>query len=289
MQLKDLEAVNAATLEALRVNPSQVNFRDHPYFGFYEVDIFECPRFLMFTNNDCPRGWDILFARRFEPHSMKLWCRLARQATGILDIGAHVGVYSLAAAALRPDLPIHAFEPNPYAYSRLRMHKLINGFENIVEHPVAVGNANQPVHFGWVKKPTLQIASGAGVGKRVGESVENTVVPMEMLDGSELAATLGDRPLVKIDVEGSEVLAIQGMQEILALKPDIILETFSQTACETINAIFQPLGYKIYKIREEAGVVEPQEMLRPASVASGDLNQLVTTRDAAEIAAALSP
>ena len=32
----------------------------------------------MFTNNDCPRGWDILFERYFEPQSMKLWCRLAR-------------------------------------------------------------------------------------------------------------------------------------------------------------------------------------------------------------------
>src|SRR4051812_21792583 len=110
MQLSELEAQNAATLALLRKGGQKVDFREHPYIGFYEVDIFECPPFVMFTGNDCPRGWDILYERSFEPQSMRIWCRLARTATGILDIGAHVGVYSLAAASLRKDIKIHAFE-----------------------------------------------------------------------------------------------------------------------------------------------------------------------------------
>ena len=49
----------------------------------------------------------------FEPHAMKVWARLCRSATGVLDIGANVGIYSLCAARLRPDLSVHAYEPNP--------------------------------------------------------------------------------------------------------------------------------------------------------------------------------
>jgi len=277
MVIEDLEAVNAATLAAIRENPpASLDPLNYPYFGFYTVDLFECPPFLMFTSHDCPRGWNILFERYFEPYSMKIWCRLARTATGILDIGAHVGVYSLAAASLRSDISIHAFEPNPYAFARLRMHKLVNGYSHLTEHTVAVGNDDRLVKFGWVKKPTLQIASGAGIGGRKGGNTENTVAQMIKLDGKGLAATVGTRPLVKIDVEGAEALTMAGMQEVLALMPDIILETFSQNSCDEINAMILPLGYRVYKIHESEGRLTAQDRLEPAVVQTGNLNQLLT-------------
>src|SRR4051812_3718121 len=101
------------------------------YCGFFEAAIFDCPPFVMFTNNDCPRSKQIIYEKEFEPRSMALWCSLAKAATTIVDVGAHVGVYSLAAAALRPDLGVHAIEPNPYAFARLRVNKHANGFSNI--------------------------------------------------------------------------------------------------------------------------------------------------------------
>lgn len=285
MQLEDLEARNAETLRLLRESKGTVDPMEHPYFGYYTADIFECPKFIMFTNHDCPRGWDILFNRYFEPQSMKIWCRLARTATGIVDIGAHVGVYSLAAAALRNDIKIHAFEPNPNAYTRLRMHKIVNSFDNIVEHWFAVGDQDGHVHFSWVKKPTLQISSGGGVGQRKGDNIEQIVVPMHKLDGTGLPAMIGARPLVKIDVEGGEVSTIGGLREILALEADIILETFSDASCNAINPILKSLGYNVFKIFERAGRIEPVGALTPCSVASGDFNHLITRRSAAEIAA----
>lgn len=291
MKLSELQFRNEATLQAIReshVRGVPVDAQAHPYYGFYEADIFECPPFLMFTNNDCPRAWDILFHRRFEPQSMKIWCRLARNATGILDVGAHVGVYSLAAATLRPDLQIHAFEPNPYAFARLRMHKLVNGFKHIQEHTVAVGEQNDVVHFGWVKKPTLQISSGGGVGKRKGDNVENTIARMVALDGSGVASLIGPRALVKVDVEGGEAGAMRGMQEVLALKPDLILETFNPKACDAINAMIAPLGYQVYKVFEHEQRVERCSQLMPADMQSGDFNQLLTMRPEDEIAALAS-
>lgn len=287
MNLHDLEANNQATLKALRelgkIPGDAAHIAKYPYFGFYEVDLFDCPPFLMFTNNDCPRGWNILFERYFEPHSMKLWCQMARRATGILDIGAHVGVYSLAAAALRKDITIHAFEPNPYAFARLRMHKLVNGFSNIEEHTFAVGDRSAAVAFGWAKKATLQIASGASVGERKGERAENTLALMRSLDETGAAATLGNRGLVKIDVEGGEIAALTGMQQVLALKPDIILETFSQGACDVINPMIAALGYRSYRIAEKAGHLIAQDKLYPCEMTGEDFNQLLTVREPNEL------
>ena len=288
MRLKDIETRNAEALDIIRQTPEGIDIADHPqfgYFGYYEVDIFECPTFLMFTNNDCPRGWDILFLRHFEPQSMKLWCRLARTATGILDIGAHVGVYSLAAAALRDDVKIHAFEPNPHAYSRLRMHKHINEFAQILEHAIAVADKTAFSHFSWARKSTSQISSGGSlVDRGDGEGIEKTVVQTAPLDGSGLTSTLGQKPLIKIDVEGAEANAFRGITEILALKPDIILETFSQKSCDVINEMILPLGYNVYHILEKERQIEQREQLQPCKMEpGGSFNQLLTCRPATEI------
>lgn len=284
MQLEQLEARNAETLRLLREGKGKVDPMQHPYYGYYTVDLFECPAFLMFTNHDCPRGWDILFDRYFEPQSMKIWCRLARTATEILDIGAHVGVYSLAAAALRKDIKIRSFEPNPNAYTRLRMHKIVNAFDNIIEHWFAVGDQDGHVQFSWAKKATLQISSGGGIGTRKGDNVETIVVPVHRLDGTGIAGLVGARPLIKIDVEGGEVGTVRGMTELLALNGDIILETFSQAACDAINPTLKSLGYNVFKIFERAGKIEQTDMLHPCAVASGDFNHLITRRSAEEIA-----
>lgn len=289
MLLVDIEARNAEALEVIQQHPEGIDTANHPelgFFGYYEADIFECPTFLMFTNNDCPRGWDIMFSRSFEPQSMKLWCRLARTATGIVDIGAHVGVYSLAAASLRKDIKIHAFEPNPYAFSRLRMHKTLNKFDQIVEYTVAVSDKSGISKFNWAKKSSLQISSGGTLMKRDDEGTERTIVQTTTLDGTGLAPILGNRPLLKIDVEGAETHTFHGIQEILALKPDIILETFSQSSCDVINEMIQPLGYSAYHILEKEGRVVPRERLSPCTVdANGNFNQLLTTLPPADIAA----
>lgn len=288
MDLQELEATNAATLRVLHEQGTSVDPLQHPYYGYYTVDLFECPPFVMFTNNDCPRGWNILFERRFEPESMKLWCRLARTASGILDIGAHVGVYSLAAAALRPDTKIHAFEPNPNAYTRLRMHKIVNKFDNIVEHWFAVGQKDDYVHFSWGKKPTLQISSGGGVGLRKGANIESIVVPQRKLDGTGLLGTLGPNPLVKIDVEGGEASTVAGMNEAFDLDADIILETFHQASCDAINDVILPRGYNVFKILETVGRVEVTDRLYPCALASGDFNQFITRRRPADVQALLA-
>ena len=237
----------------------------------------------MFTNNDCPRAMNILIGRSFEPSSMKIWCRLARTATGILDIGASVGVYALAAASIRKDLKIHAFEPNPHAYARLRMHKLLNKFDNIVEHIFAVGDKNQYVNFCWFIKPFVQISSGGGVGPGQGKGIENIQVPMQMLDGTGIAPMIGNRALIKIDVEGGEVATFNGMTEVLRLRPDIILETFSQQSCDAINALILPLGYHVYKIIEAEHRLVRQDKLMPCNPSELDFNQFLTVRMPEEV------
>ena len=249
------------------------------HVGFYDADLFDCPSFKMFTAGDCPRANDILVGKRFEPESMRLWCRLAKDATSILDIGAHVGVYSLAAASLRKDIPIHAFEPNPYAFARLREHILLNGFENIVEHHEALSSQTGMAAFSWYVRPEHLISSGGSLGPRpplAGMERESIPVFTKRLD--ELPIDYGTRPLAKIDVEGAERHVLSGAQALLASKPDLIIESFDQSNCNRITEMLRP-GYSVFKIIED-GRLEPIEQLTAADGRnSQDFNQFITWRE----------
>ena len=273
--LADLAAANLATLDAIRAGAAR--WPVNAYYGYYTVGIFDCPPFVMFTNNDCPRAINILYQGAFEPGSMALWCRYARDATAILDVGAHVGVYALAAAALRTDIDIHAFEPNPFASARLRLHKEFNGFVNIIEHRMGVGHKNTVTTVSWGTEKHL-IPSGASLAKRPGGGIlEQAYIQLATLDSLDLGP-LGARGLIKIDVEGAEDLVFMGMKGHLAAKPDIILETFSQAKCDTINDLLLPLGYKAYLIHEDTRLLEPQDRLLARTTESRDFNQFLTTR-----------
>jgi len=278
MNVKDIDAINQAFHKSRALEPGGKGDpnADLAYYGYVDVTLFDCPPFVMFTNNDSPVVKAIM-SGSFEPQSMRLWCHLARKATGILDIGANVGVYSLCAAGLRPDLQVHAFEPNPYAFARLRMHKALNAADNIQEHTVAVGDANGIYPFAWKIKAHGNIASGGRVGETTSPGAERTVVSMATLNGTGFDKVLGSRGLIKIDVEGTEAAAFKGMTEVLALKPDIILETFEPEACVTINAMLQSLGYRAYAILEGERRLVAQDGLKPRSQAGSDFNQFLTT------------
>ena len=245
------------------------------YEGFYKVSLFNCMPFEMFTVGDCPRAKNILDEQSFESCSTLLWASFCGKATAILDIGAHVGVYSLIAASLRKDITVHAFEPNPYAFARLRVHKLRNKFTNIAEHHVALAAKHGYTNFSWYVKPDLSISSGGSLGARAEREdypTETVVVEAAKLDTFDI--DYGSNPLVKIDVEGGELGVLKGASKLLAAKPTIILESFSQENCDAIGELLTS-GYSVYTIIEETGQLIRQHKLTAASTLGRDFNQLI--------------
>jgi FkbM family methyltransferase len=241
---------------------------DPIFRGFFTVDLFDCPPFQMFTSGDDPVASSILATKSFEPHSMRLWCRYAREASSIFDIGAHTGIYSLAAAALRRDIPIHAFEPNPFAAARLRLHKHLNGFNNIVEYPVGLSERGGIAELIWQYRPDGQISSGGSLNQPY-PGYEKAITYTATLDSLEIPT--GDKPLLKIDVEGTEVNVFKGMEDTLKKRPLILVESFQQPKCDAITAMLP--GYRFALIQEN-GELKMSDRLVARDHQSGDFNQL---------------
>jgi len=252
--------------------------------GFHTVDLFDCPPFQMFTNADDPASVAILEHRNFEPHSMRVWCALVRNATAIIDIGAHVGVYSLAAAALRNDIQIHAFEPNPFTAARLRVNKHVNAFDHIIEHNIALAEAHGVANVTWIIKPRGWLSSGSGLGSERESGWEKAPVYVKPFDSRGIK--LGDNAIFKIDVEGGEYNVFKGMMKALQSRPTIILESFSQGNCDFIASHLS--DYRFFLIDERGTLIE-QDRLISGLLTDDNKNQLLLPKERASILPALAP
>jgi len=99
-----------------------------------------------------------------EPETIE-WIRSFGPHDVFFDVGANVGVYSMYAASLFPEMIIIAFEPMPINHKALRENVLMNGF-NIVCFPFAVGNKRGTT---LLSVPETEAGkTGAQMGKKVG-------------------------------------------------------------------------------------------------------------------------
>src|SRR5215813_13165033 len=72
------------------------------------------------------KGWNA-----YETETLELFFKLASKSQTILDIGAHVGLFSLVAGHANPEARIFAFEPVGESYERLQRNVELNRLSNI--------------------------------------------------------------------------------------------------------------------------------------------------------------
>src|SRR5262249_46279022 len=139
----------------------------------------------------------------------------------VLDLGAHVGSFSLVAAALGCN--VLAVEACPWNTALLHASAARNGFAKLQIVEAAVSDRPGTVDFcphgpfGLVAYPGLNAAS----------------LPVRAATVDDLLTEAGWSrvDLVKLDVEGSEVAAVHGMNKLLtrADAPPLIYESNSHT------------------------------------------------------------
>ena len=145
---------------------------------------------------------------------------LIEPAATVIDVGANIGLWSLVAA--RRAGCVHAFEPAPSTFARLRRNLDLNGMPNVVANRLAVDREGGTTSF---YEAIESNSGGAGYLRRPGAPVEVTVERVTLDDycrsrGIERVGVL------KLDIEGAEWLALQGAEELLggAAPPAIFME-----------------------------------------------------------------
>ena len=152
----------------------------------------------------------------YEPEQTAHFVRWVRPGATVIDIGAHVGYYTLLASMLAGDSgSVWAFEPEPTNAAFLRRHMYLNNCRNVQVEELAVSNTNGHSRFLCGK------GSGTGHLDRTGD-MEVRTVRLE-----DFCSARGITPsAIKIDVEGAEAAVLEGAKElILRARPVIFLST----------------------------------------------------------------
>ncbi len=158
--------------------------------------------------------------------------RLLRPGMNCIDAGANLGYYSMRMAAVVAQGAgrVFSFEPDPFACGLLHKNCRENRFENVINiFPFACGERSaeallfrdpDPRNYGG----THVRESGSGATHKIAVRRVDDLVP-------------SDVPIhfVKIDVEGYELFALQGMKRIIREHHPAIVMEFNPHALESLD------------------------------------------------------
>lgn len=166
--------------------------------------------------------WRPLLRDTYEPYTTDLFlaaCRRFPRPT-IVDVGAHVGYYTILAAKANPDATIWALEPEPYNFSLLCRNIRMNRCSNVrplkkaAHSNSGTGRLYLDTHAtrGWGRHSTR-----APTGERTPRPAPvHNVALDELLENDTVQ-------VVKIDVEGAEPYVVGGMEKTLRASPEVVV------------------------------------------------------------------
>ena len=144
--------------------------------------------------------------------------RVIRPGDRVIDLGANIGYFTLLMARLvGPTGRVYAFEPDPRCAGLIKRSLERNGFHNTVIEQKAVSNANAQMtfhlHDSWTSNALAAIDGSVG----------EVTVPVVALD--DYLADADEIKFVKMDIDGSEPLVIEGMKKTIKRSKDLHILT----------------------------------------------------------------
>jgi FkbM family methyltransferase len=203
--------------------------------------------------------WSAYWRGTHEPSLQAALERLHPGAgTVFWDIGAHYGLYAVG-AALRcgPAGQVAAFEPNPFSFARLELHRRRNrlGWLKTYRAAVSAQEGEMPLLlYGEGDSTTTHLPYD-----RETVTPESQPIAVRTLRLDDLVARDELRPpqLIKIDAEGHGHRVLAGAHAILVRhRPIILLALHSPEEIAGSAALLGILGYQAHSIRPDGTLEE---------------------------------
>ena len=215
---------------------------------------------------------DMALGKAWEPSTSYVFRQVVRPDDVVIDIGAHWGYFTLLASTLCTESgKVYAFEPHPDNFSLLTRNIERNHRSNVVAVQRAVSDREGAAllfdggaSMGHSLKPTLA-SSGQGDSGHAPISVSSVT-----LDDYFAGDSVQPR-LIKMDIEGAEPNALEGMQGLIKRSPQVVLitefnpGTLDLTTSANFLKAVTALGFDIAIIdyyRDQLELASPEETLK---------------------------
>ncbi len=178
----------------------------------------------------------------------------------VLDIGANIGYYTLIFAKLVGDEgKVFAFEPDPDSFALLKKNVEINGYRNVTLIQKAVSNRTE--------KAKLYLCGDNFADHRIYDSHDGrNSIGIETIRLDDYFKDPGQKiGFIKMDIQGSEFLAAEGMLDLLDRNRStkiiteywpVGIERCGRDAGKYIE-LFRSRGFTLYHIDYYKNKIEP--------------------------------
>lgn len=218
--------------------------------------------------------------RAWEHRSLAAWRALCQDAEVIFDIGAAEGIYALAAKCLRPQAKVVAIEPFPPRQKDLRRNVEANGYDIVCLELAAANFTGQADFFSDDER---SIMGRLDAPFALWPTPTRTPVAATTLADIARDHGLERIDLIKLDVEGGEGAALEGLGPMLAAsRPAMLVEILDDGAAAQVEALIDGLDYLYFDIDDAPGAGPRALTRRPHLCKGAYLNWLVVTEAQAE-------
>lgn len=173
----------------------------------------------------------------YEKEKTKHFMGQVKPSQIVYDVGAHVGYYSLLAATrVGPAGHVWAFEPAPQNFTFLKQHMELNHVSNVTLVPGAVANVTGTTHF------RMDGSRSTGRLSDKGDLAVSTTSLDDLIERQEALVP----HVIKLDVEGAELAALQGATNLLRrAHPKLYVATHSAQLHKACIAFLSGIGYQV--------------------------------------------
>jgi FkbM family methyltransferase len=172
----------------------------------------------------------------YEHDKQAAFVRLVSPGCVVYDVGANAGFYTLlGAVAAGPSGRVIAFEPLPRNLGFLHAHVRLNALDNVTILDLALADVPGRARF----------ATGATAAMGALSSAGELWVRTSTLDALVQSSVIPPPDVIKMDIEGGELRALQGARHVLARhSPTLLLATHEDGAHAACVELLFELGYE---------------------------------------------
>jgi FkbM family methyltransferase len=200
----------------------------------------------------------IYFIGIYEPIECYIFVHLIKPGMSVVDTGANVGQYTMLASTLvGPSGQVHAFEPVSETFQQLEANTRANSLNNVHLRRAALWSEPTTVELGLDVSDkgdatyySISHAGGSKTARAPGLSLDDYV------ENNQISRI----DVIKMDIEGSELFALQGMEKVIKRHRPLFLMEINRPACA--RAGYSPeriwdlmvgkFGYKAWVINHSA-------------------------------------
>ena len=162
-------------------------------------------------------------------HLRKLFA--SHEKLTIVDVGANVGAYSVTLAKRHTNSSVIAFEPNPNSAKWLKRNIELNDLSNIEFSAFALGDSNGVIQLGFRD-------ANLGTASQFDTTADHTIdVKKTTLDSFLGQRNVETVDLLKVDIEGGELMCLDGAKEVIRRSANLII------VMECIDSVCERAGH----------------------------------------------